>query len=216
MINEHYPSIPPHMATIGTTVHLLDLELGHNKDQLLTKIYRDPKIDEYELPNKFEYHTNQPSRLLKAALKHAVQCCSNETDFHNKHIHLRLAHVIRGFSSEFFDQHITEFYNEFGIETKSNHFLCHIIPYKTLRQRVLDNYEQQMELEKQQQNEKQKIIRVPYPSDWDAQMALNIKNDLLNILINNSSNKEAFNDLEFEFVPRPQTPLKYIYNTYIT
>ncbi|CAF1260618.1 unnamed protein product [Rotaria sordida] len=38
-------------------------------------------------------------------------------------------------------------------------------------------------------------------------MAVKIKDALLNILKNHSSNKEAFNDIEFKLVPRPQTSL---------
>ncbi|CAF1411824.1 unnamed protein product [Rotaria sordida] len=38
-------------------------------------------------------------------------------------------------------------------------------------------------------------------------MAVKIKDALLNILKNHSSNKEAFNDIEFKLVPPPQTPL---------
>jgi hypothetical protein len=198
------------MITIGTTVHLLDLELEHDKKEghLHTKIYRDPKTDEYELPHKFEYHASQPSSLFKAALKHAVQCCSNEKDFEDERRHLRLSHLIRGFSSGFIDQCIHEFYDELGIKT-GTYILYPIIPYQTLRQHVLNNYEQRIALKKQQQQNSttENIIRIPYPNHWDPQVASKIKNDLINILKDGSSNKELFNDTQFELVPRPQTPL---------
>ena len=196
------------MATIGSTIHLLDIELGHDRGRLLTKIYHDSKIDEYELPNKFEYHTCKLASLFKAALKHAVQCCSNEKDFHDERRHLRLSYLFREFSPIFIDKCITGFYNEFNIETETC-FLCPVIPYQILRQHVLENYEQQIALTKQrkQQNEKQNIIRVPYSKEWNRQMAVNIQNDLLSIVRDSLSNKEVFDDIKFELEPRPQTPL---------
>ena len=198
------------MITIGTTVHLLDLELEYDKKgHLYTKIYRDPKTDEYELPDKFEYHTSQPSNLFKAALNHTIQCCSNEKDFQDERRHLRLSHLMRGFSSSFIDTCVREFYNELDIEVGTTYILYPTISYQTLRQHVLNNYEQRIALKKQeeQNNTTQNIVRIPYPSHWDPQMAAKIKNDLINILKDSSNNEEVFNNTQFELVPRPQTPL---------
>jgi hypothetical protein len=211
LINEQqHPSIQPLMTKIGTKIHLLDLELKHDKKgdvgHLFTKIYRDPKTDEFELPDKFEYYTCQPSNLFKAALKHAVQCCSNEEDFHDERRHLELSYLIRGFSLNFIHKCIDEFYDEVGIKTVT-YRLVPIIPYQALRQHVLNNYEQKLTMKKQQENEKQKIIRIRYPDHLDAQMVDNIKNDLLNILKESAINKEVFKNAQFELVPRPQTPL---------
>ena len=191
-----HPSIPLHKIMIGTTIHLIDLELRNDKGHLLTRIYRDPKTDEYELPNRFEYHTNQPSSLLKAALKHAVRCCSNQEDFHNECRHLQLSHLIRGFSPSFIHKCIEQFYKEFNIKIDIHHLFTNI-SYETFRQHVISIYEEQ----------KQNIIHIPYPDDWSEQWAIKIKDDLLDILKDSSNNKETFNDIEFEFVPRAQTPL---------
>ena len=212
MVNEQQQSLPiQFLPTIGTTIHLLDLEIGHDKDgtnsHLWTKIYHDLQTDEFELPNQYQYHTSQSSNLLKAALKHAVQCCSNENDFHDERRHLTITHLIRGFSSSFIDKYINEFYNEFDIKTDNCLGSFAMIPYQTLRQRVLDNYEQQQQEQQQAQNKKQNIIRVPYPDDWDAQMAINMKNDLLNMIKESLQDKQVLNDIEYELVPRPQTPL---------
>ncbi|CAF2717588.1 unnamed protein product [Rotaria sp. Silwood2] len=203
---QQHPSIPLLQTMIGTTVHLLDLELTNDKGHFITKIYHDPQTDEYELPSKYEYHTNRPSNLLKAALKHAVRCCSNQEDFHKEHRHIDLCHLIRGFSPDFIDQCIKEFYKELDITIDIYH-LFNTIPYETLRQCIIDIYEKEIILKKEQQAQKQNIIRILYPDDWTEQMAIKIKDDLLVILKENSTNKEAFNNIKFEFVPRPQTPL---------
>lgn len=206
------PTIQPLMIAMGTTIHLLDLELGHDKQgHLFTRIYRDSKTDKYELPDKYEYHTSKPSNLFKAALKHAVRCCSNETDFEEERGHLQLSHLMRGFSSTFIDQCSHEFYHELGIETGTGFQYSHV-PYRTLRQRVRDNDEQrfaltQQQQQQQQQDTKQNIIRIPYPSQLDATMAAIITDNLINIFKDGSTNKDIFNDAKFELVPRPQTPL---------
>ncbi|CAF3021136.1 unnamed protein product [Rotaria socialis] len=209
IINQQHPKIASLPISIGTTIRLLDLELGHNHNGcLLTKIYRAPKTDGFEIPNKFDYGTSEPSNLLKLALRHAVKCCSHEKYFQCERTHIELSHLVHGFSADFIDKCIAEFYNEFGIKTNRDH-RNENIPYDTLRQRILDNYKQQLILmeEQKQQQRQQNIIRVPYPSDWDAQVPINMKNDVLNILKSCSTNKNAFDDMKFEFVPRPQTPL---------
>jgi len=212
MINEQHSMIKPPSpitATIGSSIHLLDLEISHYQGHLYTKIYHDSMNDNYNLPNTFNFQKYQTSNLLKAALKHAVQCCTNEKDFNDERRYLDLGHLLHGFPPDFIDKCMDEFYNELGIKTDT-YFLYPIIPYKTLRQRVFDNYEQQIALKNQEHNanQQQNIIRIPYPDDWDTHMAVNIKNDLLNIVKDDSNNKEIFDEIEIEMIPRPQTPLK--------
>ncbi|CAF3704716.1 unnamed protein product [Rotaria sp. Silwood1] len=207
MINQkQHPNMTPLKSTIGSTIHLLDVELTNDNGHFITKIYRDPNTDEYELPSKYQYHVNRPSSLIKAALKHAVQCCSNQEDFHQERRHIDLSHLIRGFSPSFINKCIQEFYKEFNIEMDA-HDLFDDLPYETFRHRIMHRYEQEMAFKKEQQTQQQNIIRIPYPDDWTEQMAIKIKDDLLAILKDNSTNKEAFNNIKFEFVPRPHTPL---------
>ncbi|CAF1651422.1 unnamed protein product [Rotaria magnacalcarata] len=141
MIHQQHPNISPFSISMGTKIRLLDLELAHNHGRLLTKIYHDTKTDQYDLPNKFHYGTSQPSSLLKLALKHAVHCCSQEKYFQDERHHIELCHLIRGFSSDFINKYIVEFYDEFKIKINMNH-RNNSIPYDSLRQHVLGNYKQ--------------------------------------------------------------------------
>ena len=97
--------------SIGKCVRLLNVELRHDKGVLRTKVYHDPATNEYELPDKFEYQTRarRPSKLLHAALVHAVRCCSTEASFHEEMRHLRLCHLLLGFSLEFIRECMIQF-----------------------------------------------------------------------------------------------------------
>ncbi|CAF2717648.1 unnamed protein product [Rotaria sp. Silwood2] len=201
------PTIPSIKTMIGKTIHLLDLELNNDKGHLVTKIFRNPKTDEYELPSQYEYHTNQPSDLLKAALKHALYCSTNQKDFEAERRHIRLSHLFRGFSSEFIDQCIEEFKKkDVGIKSDLIHPF-HTIPFETLRKHIMQLYEAGMALEKEEKTQKTNIIHVPYPDSWTQEMALKIKDDLLNMVEESTTNKEAFRDIQFDLIPRPETPL---------
>jgi hypothetical protein len=105
------------------------------------------------------------------------------------------------------NQCIIEFYNELGFATEIS-FRFPNISYQTLRQRVLNNYQQQIALKKQHQhNEEQDLIRIVYANDWNVQRAIKIKNDLLHILNDTLNNKDASNDMAFECIKRPHIPL---------
>ncbi|CAF4625274.1 unnamed protein product, partial [Rotaria sp. Silwood2] len=200
------PTIPSINCKIGKTIHLLDLELNNNNGHLITKIYRDPKTDEYELPSQYQYHTNQSPALLKLALKHTLHCCTNRKDFDIDQEHIRLSHLLRGFSSEFIDQCMKEFCQDLDIKSHFVHTF-NTMPYETLRKRIMNNYEKAHVLQQEGKKEKQNMIRVPYPDRWPKEMALKIKDDLLNILDDHVTNDNTLRDIKFDFVPRPQTPL---------
>ncbi len=200
-----HPNISTIIPRIGTTIRFLDLEIEHKNGHLFTRMYRDPATDDYELPSVFHYHTCEPSSLLKAALYHAAHCCSDENDFHEERVHLQLSHIMHGYPSKFIFDCIDEFYNELGIAT-GTYILRPIIPYETLRQHVRHNYKERVAL-RQQKQQKQNGIRIPYPNDCDVQVAIDIKNKIINMFNSTSNNKEALNDIKFEFIPRPRTPL---------
>ncbi|CAF1279231.1 unnamed protein product [Rotaria sordida] len=187
---EQSPTILPLKIMIGTTINRLDLQLTNENGHLITKIYHDPDKDEYELPNKYDYYTNRPSSLLKAALKHAIRCCSKEVDFQKERQHIELCYLIRGFSLDFIAQCVEEFYKEFDVNLDNDHLFI-TIPYDTLRQRVIKMYENEIALKKQQEISSKNILRVPYPENFNDP----------------SANNDLFNAIEIEFVPCSQTPL---------
>jgi hypothetical protein len=168
---------------IANKVHFLNVELCHDNGLLHTKVYHDPATDEYELPSKFEYGTNKLSKLIQAALIYGVRCSSIEADFHDEVRHIRSCHLLRGFSAPFFKESMIEFYMQFDVGKISNGVF--IVPYKDLRQRVLEYHQQQLVLKKQRQNESQNnILRIPYPSHWDSQLVADIKRNIQEMIKN--------------------------------
>ncbi|CAF2935437.1 unnamed protein product [Rotaria sp. Silwood2] len=126
--------------SIGTMFHFLDVVLGHHHGHLHTRIYHDPVMDQYELPNKFEDETCLSSRLLQMILMYAVRCCSNEESFHFERRYIKLVYLLYDFSVHFIDDSIQQFYKQF--HASEVHYLIDRIPYETLRKRVIQRYEQ--------------------------------------------------------------------------
>ena len=175
---------------------------------LRTKVYHDPATDEYELPDKFEYRTraHQPSKLLHAALIHAVRCCSTEADFHEEMRHLRRCHILRGFSPEFVRECMIKFFVQFDVGEVRHGKV--IVPYGNLKQRILDHHQQQITLkEQQQQAERTNIRRIRYPKSWDAEVVAHIKTTYVKILKECLGCDPAMKEDDIEMVPRPDSPL---------
>ncbi|CAF2977399.1 unnamed protein product [Rotaria sp. Silwood2] len=93
--------------------HFLDVEVGHHHGRLHTRIYHDPVMDQYELPNKFGDETCLSSRFLQMILMYAVRCCSNEESFHFEGRYMKFVYLLYGFSVHFIDDSIQQFYKQF-------------------------------------------------------------------------------------------------------
>ena len=193
------------ISSIGQKVHFLNVELSHDKGILRTKVYHNLGTDEHELPDKFEYGENKPSKLIQAAVIDAVRCCSAEDDFHEELRHLRHCHLLRGFSAQFVRQNMIEFFVQFHVGKMCNGVIT--VPYDDLRQRVLEHHQQQLTMKKQRQIEQENILRLPYPSHLDAQLASDIKRNIQELMKNVFGSETESNTKEIEMVPRPDSPL---------
>ncbi|CAF1351295.1 unnamed protein product [Rotaria sordida] len=125
---------------IGTSFHFLDMEISHDQGHLHTRIYHDPVVDQYQLLNQFQAERSSclPSRLLQSMLMYAVRCCSNEQNFDYERLYLKLVYLLYGFSENFFNNCIEQFYKQFyACEVN---YLVDRVPYETLRRRVKKRY----------------------------------------------------------------------------
>jgi hypothetical protein len=160
-INQQHRPIPL-IPSIGTMFHFLDVEVSHDHGVLHTKMYHDPVMDQYELPNKFEYGTLQPSILLQAILMHVVRCCSDEESFHYERRYLKLLYLIYGFSLHFIDDCIQEFYKQFHASVV--HYMVERVPYETLRHRVIKHHQQLLVLRHKWRTEIENTQPIIYPN----------------------------------------------------
>ncbi|CAF3277688.1 unnamed protein product [Rotaria sp. Silwood2] len=198
-IENQYRSISIH-PSIGTTFHLLDIEIGHHDGTLHTRIFHDPVMDQYELPNQFEYGTCLPSRLLQAILMHAVRCCSNEDSFHFEQRYIKFLYLLYGFSVDFIDDSIQRFYKQF--HASEIHYLVDRIPYEILRQRVLIHYEPLLVLKKRWYTEIENIQPIPYSNyHSDPSMMDYFKCHLFDLLKKCFIFEPEFNENEIEMKP---------------
>ncbi|CAF5104595.1 unnamed protein product, partial [Rotaria sp. Silwood1] len=141
VVDRHYQSIQI-KPFIGTSFHFLDVELSHNKGHLHTRIYHDAVMDQYQLPNQFQAERSSclPSRLLQSMLMYVVRCCSKEQSFDYERRYLKLVYLLYGFSENFIDNCIEQFYKRF-YACEVNYFVDRI-PYETLRRRVMKRHAQ--------------------------------------------------------------------------
>ncbi|CAF4175225.1 unnamed protein product [Rotaria sordida] len=141
VINRHDQSIQIKLF-IGTSFHFLDVELSHDNGHLHTRIYHDPVMDQYQLPNQFQTERSSclPSRLVQSMLMYAVRCCSSEQNFDYERCYLKLVYLLYGFSENFIDNCIEQFYKQFY--AYDVHYLVDRIPYETLRRRVMKRHAQ--------------------------------------------------------------------------
>ena len=148
-------------STIGTRFNFLDVEISHHDGQLHTRIYCDLVIDQYELPNNFgDDVDNLPSYLLQAILAYAVRCCSTEQSFHYERRYMKLIYLLYGFSIDFSDNCIQQFYKQF--QASEVHYLIDRIPYEALRKRVCKRREELIDLKQHSHTEIEKIRSISY------------------------------------------------------
>ncbi|CAF1390223.1 unnamed protein product [Rotaria sordida] len=149
---------------IGTSFHFLDVEISHDQGHLHTRIYHDPVMDQYQLPNQFQAERSSclPSRLLQAMLMYAVRCCSSEESFDYERRYLKLVYLLYGFSENFIDNCIEQFYKQFYACEVS--YLVDRVPYETLRRRVMKRHAQLVVLKNKWSKEIQIIQSLSYPN----------------------------------------------------
>ena len=194
--------------SVGKCVHLLNVELRHDKGVLRTKVYHDPATNEYEVPDKFEYQTRarQPSKLLHAALLHAIRCCSTEAGFREEIRHLVLCHLLHGFSPDFVQECLVQFFTQFDA-TETRHGKV-ILLYDHLRQRVLDHHhQQQVAMEMQRQANRTSVRRIRYPKSWDAEAVAHFKATYMEMLKACLGGDSTMKEDDIKMVARPDSPL---------
>ena len=170
-------------VTIGTRFNFLDVELSHHDGHLRTRIYHDSVIDQYELPNKFQDDDNDlPSHLFRAILIYAARCCSTEESFHYECHYMKLVYLLYGFSIDFIDNCIQEFYKQF--QASEVHYLIDRVPYKVLRKRVCQRREELLVLKRHWYTEIEKIRPISYSKQdsSSSSMMIYFKRQLIKLL----------------------------------
>ena len=148
-------------SIIGTRFNFLDVEISHHDGRLHTRIYRDMVTDQYELPNNFRDDVDDlSSHLLQAILTYAVRCCSTEQSFHYERCYMKLVYLLYGFSIDFIDNCIQQFYGQF--QASEVHYLIDRIPYETLRERLCKRREELLVLKQHWYTEIEKIRSISY------------------------------------------------------
>jgi hypothetical protein len=160
--------------SIGSTVHFHDVEITHNDDNILeSKVYYDRNIDLQ--CNLSDEPMENKAEQLHAVLYRAVRCCSNVMKFNDERRHIQLSFLSSGLTPEFIQSGGEHFFSKFGLSKNSFSYLLNEDEYCHLRQRIIQDTEQQMTSNKQRKQENQHTLFIPCPIFLDHQQLDNYK-----------------------------------------
>ncbi|CAF1352411.1 unnamed protein product [Rotaria sordida] len=194
--------------SIGSKVHFHDLEISYknNGGILESKVYYDSAID--TLPNVSDKPMENQSKQLYAVLYRAVRCSSDVETFHHELCHIQLSFLTSGFTSEFIHSNIERFYQEFGIQEKFfSLFLNDDDEYNNLRQRIIQDVEQQMKLKQQREEQKKYTLFVPCPRFIHQESRDIFKQGFQDLWKKYFGNESQTKHVQIKWIERTTTPL---------
>ena len=100
--------------SIGTDINYLNVNISHIDGHLRTNVAHHLHTEPYSLPYVFGHPRYHYKTLLRAALIHAVQCCSTVFTFANEVHDLQLSFQYNNFSNELIRETIDLFLQEFA------------------------------------------------------------------------------------------------------
>ncbi|CAF1027976.1 unnamed protein product [Rotaria sordida] len=197
----------PVTISIGSKVHFHDLEISYknNNGILESKIYYDPAID--TLPNVSDTPMENQSKQLYAVLYRAVRCASDIEKFHHELCHIQVSFLRWGFTPEFIDSNIERFYQEFDVQEKFfSLFLNDDDEYNHLRQRIIQDVDEQMKLKQQREGQKKYTLFLPSPRFIDQEMLDIFKQGFQDLWKKYFGNESQTKYIQIKWIQRTSIP----------
>ncbi|CAF1139748.1 unnamed protein product [Rotaria sordida] len=119
--------------SIGITGDFLDLHIGNQDGQLITKVYQKPSYEPYYLPFNSIHPLHMKKNIIFTILLRAIRYCSTFQDYLNEREKLRMALLLNKYPNKFIDEQFNNILSKLNIIqplTCSN--------YADYRQRVID------------------------------------------------------------------------------
>ena len=115
-------------TSIGRTVAFLNVHLENRLGHLYTRVHHPADQRHCAMPYVVGDARSDHSRWLRASLLRAGSCCSNVDDFHRERIQLEITALFHGYSVDFVDKHVRDFFHHFNVDS---------IPY-SIQQKAYD------------------------------------------------------------------------------
>ena len=156
------------IISIGAIVHFLDAHIENRKGSLYTRVHHDPNEQRFILPYAIGHPRLLHRQWFRFALARAGQYCSVFEDFEDERLYIELTFVANGYSVEFVNDHLVQFfkrYNPVRQQSNLNRFI-----YLSLRRQLLRSIEQQQNAEVNRE-----YIHIRYLFDWGSRVEFNRK-----------------------------------------
>ncbi|CAF2830435.1 unnamed protein product [Rotaria sp. Silwood2] len=165
------------MATfIGSGVHFLHAFIENQKGHLYTRVYHDSISQPFLLPYAHSHPRLFHRQWFRAALIRAGQYCSSFEDFEEERLYLELSFLANGYSLDFVEYHLRQFFSRFNPKPNEPMNLNRFT-YLSLRRELFRCIDQQRHnLEEEQELHKNgHLIQLHYLFDWGSRCQFNQK-----------------------------------------
>lgn len=172
-LNEKHPDIQI-TTSIGAQVHFLHVSIENRQGTLSTKVYHDSNKQLFLLP----YLTGHPRlryrQWFRFALIRAGLYCSSWHDFNEERLYLELTFLANGYTFEFVQHHLEQFYSTFNSSEKKT--ILNEWNYPSFRMKLFRYVNAQQQQQQQQVQEGREVnISLYYLYDWGLRASFNQK-----------------------------------------
>lgn len=168
-------TLPNHLQTkvsIGNKAHFLNAYIENQNGRLHTRVYRNPIQQLFLLPYASEHPRLTHRHWCRYALTRAVLYCARLEDFHEERQHIELSFLANGYSLDFVEYHLRQFFNRFAHVYQSN-ISMNQNRYMVLRREIFRFVQQQKNDYREQQQQQQQLIQFYYLFDWGTRRVFN-------------------------------------------
>jgi hypothetical protein len=172
-LSHQYPDVQL-TRTIGSHVHFLNAYVENRRGHLYTRVHHDPQVQPFLMP----YVTGHPRLIhrqwFRYSLIRAGQLCSTLEDFQKERLYTELTFLSNGYSLNFVEYHLEQFYQRFNGHSRQPSILNQNAYVRLRRElfRCLDAQKRQFE-EHEQLRRDRRLIELYYLFDWGSRLKFN-------------------------------------------
>ncbi|CAF3974076.1 unnamed protein product [Rotaria sordida] len=158
---------------MGSSATFLQAYIENQNGTFYSRVDHDSITQRYTIPYVIGNTKEEHSRWLRAALIRAVHYCTSVLDFNRERIYLEVSCLANGYTIEFVEKRIEQFFTHFDVLSLRSDLDQHV--YKKLRLRLFNFVsEQKRMIEKYHELEnKKKRFRLSYLYDFGPKLQFN-------------------------------------------
>lgn len=161
---------------VGSHVNFFDAFLENQDGRLYTRVHHDTTSQPFLLPYSHEHPRLFHRQWFQYALIRAAQYCCQETDFENERIYIALTFLANGYSLDFVESNLKQFFSRFLPSQYHSMRLSPAVYFPMRRELFRYVNEQKTKRNEEKQLEKHhQLIVLHYLYDWGLRNQFNEK-----------------------------------------